>query len=71
MKIEIYDRNENLVFKGVYEYLEWISSKTEKPIFYIAAHTPDLKDAYEIHFYCDNREEVENIIEELEKIAKK
>jgi len=70
MKIEIYDRNEKLVFKGVYEYLELIS-RSEKPSFYVAAHTPDLKEAYDIHFNCDNKEEVEQIIEELKKIVEK
>ncbi|MFH1210779.1 MAG: hypothetical protein V1645_02570 [archaeon] len=71
MKIKIYDINENLVYEGVYEYLEWISREKGQISFYVASHSPDLKKSLDIQFHCDSKEEIDSIINELNKINKK
>lgn len=64
MKIEVLDGRDNVVFRGEYEYLENIS-KNDKPSFYISTHKEDSREPYDIFFYCDNKEELKEIIEVL------
>ncbi len=72
MKIEIYDdKKDKLVFEGIYEFLEGGFEKDGRPSFHIEAHSPGFKETYSVFFYCDNKEEVEKLIESLtEQILK-
>ena len=68
MQIEIYDnKNDKLLFKGVYEFLEGGINKDGTPSFQVDAHSPNFKETYSIFFYCKDKEEVKEFIKNLEE----
>lgn len=72
MKIEIYDdKKDSIIFEGIHEFLEGGIENDGKPSFHIDAHSQDFSKCYSVYFYCDNKEELEEIIEDLKKIISK
>lgn len=67
MKIRIENKEGEAVFEGDYEYIETGFEKNGKPSFHITAHTPDFIEEYEIYFYCQNKEEVEELVNHLKE----
>jgi len=70
MKIEIHlcDKGkEKKIFVGDYSYSEGQSRQEGKPSFFISVNS-DTRD-YEIHFYADKKEEIDEFIKELQKIV--
>jgi len=65
MKIRILKQGVTPIYEGDYQYLE--GGRTNgQPSFHIATEKDD--EYYEIYFYCENEEEIEDLINTLKEI---